>query len=45
MFIFNVFFLLKSAVKNQVISGNLDIPEGGFDGLMQIAVCDQVRTY
>lgn len=31
----------ESAVKSQVISGNLDTPEGGLDGLMQVAVCDQ----
>lgn len=29
----------ESAVKAQKISGNLDTPEGGFDALMQVAVC------
>lgn len=31
--------LFTSAVKKQKISGNLDAPEGGFDALMQVAVC------
>lgn len=26
-------------VSNQTISGNLDSPEGGFDAIMQVAVC------
>ena len=29
----------KTAVKDTTISGNIDSPEGGFDALMQIAVC------
>ena len=29
----------KDAVANTNISGNIDSPEGGFDALMQIAVC------
>jgi len=29
----------KDAVENTTISGNIDSPEGGFDALMQIAVC------
>jgi len=32
----------KDAVQATNISGNIDSPEGGFDALMQIAVC-QVR--
>ena len=32
------------AVQNTTISGNIDSPEGGFDALMQIAVC-QVYIY
>lgn len=33
----------KDAVANTNISGNIDSPEGGFDALMQIAVCqDQI---
>lgn len=35
--------VLQNAVKEQNISGNRDLPEGGFDGLMQVAVCDKVR--
>ncbi|XP_065665072.1 integrin beta-1-A isoform X2 [Hydra vulgaris] len=30
----------EEAVAQQKISGNLDTPEGGFDGLMQVSVCD-----
>ncbi|XP_057293843.1 integrin beta-1-A-like isoform X2 [Hydractinia symbiolongicarpus] len=29
----------EAAVSRQKISGNLDTPEGGFDALMQVAVC------
>lgn len=29
-------------IKEQVISGNLDAPEGGFDALMQVAACEKV---
>merc|ERR1719457_369224 len=29
----------KTVVKDTTISGNIDSPEGGFDALMQIAVC------
>lgn len=31
--------LFENAVAKQKISGNLDTPEGGFDALMQVAVC------
>lgn len=31
----------EKKVKEQVISGNLDEPEGGFDALMQVAVCEK----
>lgn len=37
-----LFSLLQDKVKEQVISGNLDEPEGGFDALMQVAVCEKV---
>ena len=30
----------EGAVLETVISANLDTPEGGFDALMQIAVCE-----
>ena len=33
----------KQKVKTQLISGNLDSPEGGLDAMMQAAVCG-VRT-
>ncbi|EDO45831.1 predicted protein, partial [Nematostella vectensis] len=33
--------MFKEKVNEQKISGNLDEPEGGFDALMQVAVCDQ----
>jgi protocadherin alpha len=29
----------NSLVSKQQISGNLDSPEGGFDAIMQVAVC------
>lgn len=29
----------KKSVESTTISGNIDSPEGGFDALMQIAVC------
>lgn len=32
----------KNAVNKQKISGNIDTPEGGFDAMLQAAVC-QVR--
>jgi len=31
----------SNGVRAQKISGNLDTPEGGFDGLMQLAVCEK----
>jgi len=31
--------MFEDAVTDQIISGNLDPPEGGFDALMQVAVC------
>ena len=36
------FFLLQTKINEQKISGNLDAPEGGFDALMQVAVCEKV---
>ena len=35
---------LQDRVKQQNISGNLDVPEGGFDALMQVAVCEDVSA-
>ena len=35
---------LQALVQQQNISGNLDEPEGGLDALMQVAVCEQVRS-
>lgn len=32
----------RSAIQKQKISGNIDTPEGGFDAMLQAAVC-QVR--
>lgn len=31
-------------VSQQQISGNLDSPEGGFDAIMQVAVCEVRRS-
>ncbi|KAL4655511.1 integrin beta-7 isoform X3 [Arapaima gigas] len=31
----------RERVSKQIISGNLDSPEGGFDAMMQVAVCQQ----
>lgn len=33
--------LFAQKIKDQVISGNLDAPEGGFDALMQVAACEK----
>ncbi|XP_048579847.1 integrin beta-6 isoform X2 [Nematostella vectensis] len=33
--------LFEDEVNKQVISGNIDDPEGGFDALMQVAVCEE----
>ncbi|XP_072179021.1 integrin beta-1-like [Diadema setosum] len=33
--------LFASKLNDTIVSGNLDTPEGGFDALMQIAVCQQ----
>lgn len=33
--------LFEQKIKEQVISGNLDAPEGGFDALMQVAACEK----
>ena len=30
-------------INEQIISGNLDSPEGGLDALMQVIVCQDVR--
>lgn len=32
----------QKAVEGTRVSGNIDIPEGSFDALMQIAVCEEV---
>ena len=32
--------LFERAVSEQLVSGNLDTPEGGFDALLQVAVCE-----
>ena len=32
--------IFEDSVKEQNISGNLDVPEGGFDALMQVTVCE-----
>lgn len=32
-------------VSQQQISGNLDSPEGGFDAIMQVAVCEVRRDF
>ncbi|XP_066912333.1 integrin beta-1-like [Clytia hemisphaerica] len=35
----------EAAVKKQIISGNLDTPEGGMDGLMQVATCEKILQW
>lgn len=35
---------LQTKINQQIISGNLDAPEGGFDALMQVAACEKVKT-
>lgn len=37
-------FTCQTAVNDRIISGNLDSPEGGLDGLLQAVVCEDVRT-
>lgn len=37
----SIFFLQRS-IEVANISGNLDSPEGGFDALMQVMVCDEI---
>ena len=32
----------QNAVNSSIISGNLDSPEGGLDGLLQTVVCQDV---
>lgn len=34
----------EKAVHRQKISGNIDTPEGGFDAMLQAAVCE-VRSF
>ena len=34
--------MVQDMVEKQVISGNLDFPEGGFDGFLQSIVCTDV---
>lgn len=35
--------MFNQLVSQQQISGNLDSPEGGFDAIMQVAVCEVRR--
>ena len=37
-------FTCQTAVNDRIISGNLDSPEGGLDGLVQAVVCEDVST-
>ena len=37
-------FTCQTAVNDRIISGNLDSPEGGLDGLLQAVVCKDVST-
>ena len=37
-----MFYGLQEKVDKQIISGNLDEPEGGMDALMQVAACEKV---
>ena len=35
---------LQQRIQNETISGNLDSPEGGFDAMLQVIVCQNVRS-
>ena len=38
-------FISQRRVDQQVISGNQDFPEGGFDGFLQAIVCKKVYSF
>ena len=38
----HTYFHYQTAVNNRIISGNLDSPEGGIDGMLQAVVCEDV---
>lgn len=40
---YHSYIFCQDALRQQKILDNLDKPEGGFDGLMQVAVCESVR--
>ena len=42
MHLFNT-LILQNLIQTVTISGNLDEPEGGFDALAQVIVCQEVR--
>ena len=35
---------LQQRIQDEIISGNLDSPEGGFDAMLQVIVCQNVRS-
>ena len=38
-------YLLQQRVDKANLSGDYDTPEGGFDGLMQLAACEEVKLH
>ena len=44
MHLLHLSFTRQTAVNDRIISGNLDSPEGGLDGLLQAVVCKDVST-
>lgn len=40
-----VCFVWQETVLKEISSFNLDIPEGGFDGLVQVMACKDVRLH
>ena len=39
-----LYFNCQTTVNDRIISGNLDFPESGLDGLLQAVVCDEVSS-
>ena len=35
---------LQQRIQDEIISGNLDSPEGGLDAMLQVIVCQNVRS-
>ena len=41
----HTYSISKAGIQARRISGNLDSPEGGFDGFLQSIVCQDVSKY